>query len=368
MKSAVKISRATALKTTEPSIPETQAPLVLSNGLRNSSAKQGVESWNNEPRNRRGADFSRSDWSSRSSSYAAKTSVSDIRRSFENGTKEAEQPPLPKKTMPVPASRAPVAPTVTTAPPVTSPRRPSSAVKEEEVQDEEAQKLVEEAKKQLYVEGVANQFVVLPVFLRREGMDGGSVGITLAGGADYEVKEITVHKVIAGSIADRDGRVLKGDRVMSINGRDVRGVSHGEALHILKAPNPRVLLVLARNANLHHLDKGTAEVKKQTTHVQSHRDTEAFFVELQKDATGLGFSIEGGKDSPQGDRPLLIKRIFKGGAADKEGQLEEGDEILAINSHPVTNMTRTEAWNFLKKLPEGVVQLQIKKSNVMLLS
>ncbi|GFT77609.1 pro-interleukin-16, partial [Nephila pilipes] len=66
------------------------------------SAKQGVESWNNEPRNRRGADFSRSDWSSRTSSYAAKTSVSDIRRSFENGTKEAEQPPLPKKTVPVP--------------------------------------------------------------------------------------------------------------------------------------------------------------------------------------------------------------------------------------------------------------------------
>lgn len=53
---------------------------------------------------------------------------------------------------------------------------------------------------------------------------------------------------------------------------------------------------------------------------------------------------------------------FTGGAADKEGRLEEGDEIMSINNHPVTNMTRTEAWNFLKKLPEGVVQLYIKKS------
>jgi len=43
-----------------------------------------------------------------------------------------------------------------------------------------------------------------------------------------------VHKVIAGSLADRDGRIQKGDRVLSINGRSTKGVSHREALSILK--------------------------------------------------------------------------------------------------------------------------------------
>ena len=109
------------------------------------------------------------------------------------------------------------------------------------------------------------------IVLHRE-FAAGSVGITLAGGADYESKEITVslqgkqeknfvfklfqlrffyvlsaswfkvgplfflkvHKVIPGTLADRDGRIQKGDRVLSINGKSTKGVTHREALSILK--------------------------------------------------------------------------------------------------------------------------------------
>lgn len=35
-------------------------------------------------------------------------------------------------------------------------------------------------------------------------------------------------------------------------------------------------------------------------------------VELHKGAVGLGFCIEGGKGSPLGDRPITVKRLFKG--------------------------------------------------------
>jgi hypothetical protein len=37
-------------------------------------------------------------------------------------------------------------------------------------------------------------------------------------------------------------------------------------------------------------------------------------VSLKKEGTGLGFSLEGGKDSPFGDRPMTIKKIFSGRA------------------------------------------------------
>ena len=43
--------------------------------------------------------------------------------------------------------------------------------------------------------------------------------------------------MIGGSVADRDGRVQKGDRVLSINGKGLKGVTHREALSILKVCN-----------------------------------------------------------------------------------------------------------------------------------
>lgn len=44
--------------------------------------------------------------------------------------------------------------------------------------------------------------------------------------------------MIKGSVADRDGRIQKGDRVLSINGKGLKGVTHREALAILKVRAP----------------------------------------------------------------------------------------------------------------------------------
>ena len=52
---------------------------------------------------------------------------------------------------------------------------------------------------------------------------------------------------------------------------------------------------------------------------------------------------------------------ISGGAADKGGILKVGDEIRSVNSVDVTMMARIEAWNFLKKLPDGTVTLVIRQ-------
>ncbi len=59
---------------------------------------------------------------------------------------------------------------------------------------------------------------------------------------------------------------------------------------------------------------------------------------------------------------------ISGGAADKNGTLKVGDEILSVNNVDVTRMTRLEAWNFMKKLNDGnqIVTVRQKLVNVPL--
>lgn len=53
-----------------------------------------------------------------------------------------------------------------------------------------------------------------------------------------------------------------------------------------------------------------------------------------------------------------------GGPADKEGTLQAGDEIVCVNNVAVYRMTRTEAWNYLKKLPDGIVSMVVRRKSV----
>jgi len=90
---------------------------------------------------------------------------------------------------------------------------------------------------------------------------------------------------------------------------------------------------------------------------------EELTVTMEKGVFGLGMALEGGKDSPMGDLPIAIKRVFVGGAADRCGDLEVGDVILAANSRQLTGMTRPEAWQFLKTLPQGIVVMNIRRKS-----
>lgn len=279
------------------------------------------------------------------------------------------------------------------------------------ISPQELQQLLDEANQSLEESGTPSHEIVVVVLHRGDVASSLSpgLGITLAGGADYETKEITIHKVIGGSVADRDGRIQKGDRVLSINGKGLKGVTHREALAILKAPRPEVVLVLSRNRSVspqdicHDVDKDLPSVmipalntgllanprhltlssgtngngiSRPPRILESPSDFTSYDhasndddlgrgppvqATLVKEGAGLGFSLEGGKDSPLGDRPLTIKKIFTGGAASKNSTLRVGDQIISVNDCDVRSMSRIEAWNLMKKLPDGAVSLIVRQ-------
>merc|ERR1719245_2657296 len=252
------------------------------------------------------------------------------------------------------------------------------------ISPQELQGLIDEANQSLEESGTPSHEIMV-IVLHRE-FTAGSIGITLAGGADYESKEITVHKVIPGTLADRDGRIQKGDRVLSINGKSTKGVTHREALSILKAPRAEVVLVISRSRSVtpaegaydrseypsyNYLNSGRPPKILESPLDSKSLLSDLKFVDvprgppktvvLKKEGTGLGFSLEGGNDSPLGDRPLTIKKIFSGGAADKTAVLRVGDEILMVNNTDCSKMSRIEAWNFMKKLNDGTASLVIRQ-------
>jgi len=49
-----------------------------------------------------------------------------------------------------------------------------------------------------------------------------------------------------------------------------------------------------------------------------------------------------------------------GGAAEQSG-LQSGDELLQVQGVSLQDMTRFEAWNMIKALPEGSVTVVIRK-------
>lgn len=55
-----------------------------------------------------------------------------------------------------------------------------------------------------------------------------------------------VHKVIPGGLADRDGRIQKGDRLLSINGKVLKDATHTELMKHLKTSKTDVVIVVAR--------------------------------------------------------------------------------------------------------------------------
>ncbi|XP_043466542.1 uncharacterized protein LOC122501268 [Leptopilina heterotoma] len=231
------------------------------------------------------------------------------------------------------------------------------------ISQQELAQLVEEAS----LEEARGSHDVIVVLLHKENPSG-SVGITLAGGIDCEAKEITVHRVLSHSIADKDGRVQRGDRILSINGRSTRGLSHRESLSVLKQPRSEVVLVVSR-ARIDEGCKLRTRTESVETIVEGYEmnggiENTAWgppsTIAIHKDGAGLGFSLEGGRDSPLGDRPLIIKKIFTGGAAEKTGALKAGDQLLEVNGNDVTRMSRIEAWSLMKKLHDGEVNLLVR--------
>ncbi|KAK4816167.1 hypothetical protein QYF61_011549 [Mycteria americana] len=212
------------------------------------------------------------------------------------------------------------------------------------------------------------------VVLHKE--EGAGLGFSVAGGIDLEQKSVTVHRVFSKGVASQEGTIHRGDLVLSINGKSLASSVHGDVLNALHQARlyKYAILVIQKEKdkanNSSRLEISTTgrkcvgsgkDVSMEVGTDPNLGMNDVICVELLKTSAGLGFSLDGGKASIAGDRPLLVKRIFKGGAAEQSGNIETGDEIIAVSGKSLLGLMHYDAWNIIKSVPEGPVQLLIRK-------
>ncbi|XP_071424261.1 pro-interleukin-16 [Pithys albifrons albifrons] len=231
---------------------------------------------------------------------------------------------------------------------------------------EELAKLIEEVK--ALDEATLKEFDDIHVTILHKEEDTG-LGFSLAGGIDLENKTVTVHKVFPNGLASQEGTIQKGDEVLSINGKSLKGVTHNDASAIMRqARQPRQAVVVTRKpkdgeTNLSvSISSSTTSVASDASQDSATGDT-ICTVTLEKTPAGLGFSLEGGKGSVQGDKPIVINRIFKGTALEQSSPVQPGDELLQVHTMAMQGLTRFEAWNIIKALPDGPITAIIKRKN-----
>ncbi|XP_008961349.4 pro-interleukin-16 isoform X7 [Pan paniscus] len=234
---------------------------------------------------------------------------------------------------------------------------------------EELKKLIEEVK--VLDEATLKQLDSIHVtILHKE--EGAGLGFSLAGGADLENKVITVHRVFPNGLASQEGTIQKGNEVLSINGKSLKGTTHNDALAILRqAREPRQAVIVTRKLTPEAMpdlnsstDSAASASAASDVSVESTAEATVCTVTLEKMSAGLGFSLEGGKGSLHGDKPLTINRIFKGAASEQSETVQPGDEILQLAGTAMQGLTRFEAWNIIKALPDGPVTIVIRRKSL----
>ncbi|KAK2852673.1 hypothetical protein Q7C36_007874 [Tachysurus vachellii] len=206
----------------------------------------------------------------------------------------------------------------------------------------------------------------------------GSLGICVAGGINTSVRHggIYIKSLIPGGAADMDGRIQTGDRLLEVNGCNLQGVTHKQAVECLKKTGEVVLLLLEREPPLVMETASflsTAEKQKFASSLRAQSttptgqditmemplsvrakdysfvsDENTLEVTLEKKLSGLGFSFLISDITPGEGSVVRIRRLFSGNSSEETSPLREGDVILTVNGESVKGLSYQKVLQLLR--------------------
>ena len=203
---------------------------------------------------------------------------------------------------------------------------------------------------------------------------------------------IYIKSILPKGAAIVDGTLRIGDKLVSVNGKEVTGLSQAEVSNILrKIPvGGRAVLEVSRQeraveANVNtkvdsnfkyspeaSMDKSGKEDNRYSSKVpraiesqEPAEDTsimhpwerkETLHLEIpvhDSERAGLGVSVKGKATSDGADKTkelgIFVKNVIYGGAASRHGQLRENDKLVNINKKSLIGKTNIEAMEALRE-------------------
>ncbi|XP_078665028.1 protein scribble homolog isoform X37 [Branchiostoma floridae x Branchiostoma belcheri] len=271
-------------------------------------------------------------------------------------TPKARPPTPPPRTSPIPRSPTPP-PSYSPPPPPRSPSPPPTYENVERIVSEMQESVVmaspspmaeppspivnhaEEEEEEMK----DSPFPVEEVTLVREG---GPLGLSIVGGSDHcshpfgmdepgifisKVKP-GVLKIVGGGAADKTSLKV-GDRILQVNGMDLRHATHQEAVQALLS--------------------NTHQINMVVRHDPPPRELQEINL-IKAPGEKLGISIRGGVRGHPGnpldksDEGIFISKVSQVGAAARDGRLKVGMRILEVNNQSLLGCTHVEAVRALR--------------------
>uniref|UniRef100_A0A8C6JZW1 Uncharacterized protein n=1 Tax=Melopsittacus undulatus TaxID=13146 RepID=A0A8C6JZW1_MELUD len=197
-----------------------------------------------------------------------------------------------------------------------------------------------------------------------------SLGVSIAGGVGSPLGDVSIFIAMMhpNGVAAQTQKLRVGDRIVSICGTSTEGMTHSQAVSLLKNASGTIELQVVAGGEVsvvtgHQQDPPTSSLSfaglTSTSIFQDELGPPQYkTITLDRGPDGLGFSIVGGYGSPHGDLPIYVKTVFAKGAAAEDGRLKRGDQIIAVNGQSLEGVTHEEAVAILKRT-KGTVTLTV---------
>ncbi|XP_068443393.1 multiple PDZ domain protein isoform X6 [Clinocottus analis] len=191
-----------------------------------------------------------------------------------------------------------------------------------------------------------------------------SLGVSIAGGVGSPLGDIPIFIAMMNPVglAAQTQKLKIGDRIVSICGTSAEGMTHSQAVTLLKNATGTIQLQVVAGGDTTVTGPSQEQAAGGLTPSCIFQDDlgppQYKTINLERGPDGLGFSIVGGYGSPHGDLPIYVKTVFGKGAAAEDGRLKRGDQIMAVNGQTLEGVTHEEAVGILKRT-KGTVTLTV---------